>query len=311
MSVSVVVETITAREDSKGALADDLRGALEALAKQTVAPDEVIIVLDDDVERSAADEVRRRYPYAKFAASKQSNYFDAKNAGAAIATGEFVALLDSDCQPAPDWLELLLARFTSGVDGVAGYTRYVGRSLIARTLSVPDFAHVVEQETGTASGMNLNNVAFRREVFLRHPLDARIRRNGGCYFLFNQLRAAGGRVVYEPRARTFHGYAGGLTLLRKHFDRGYDGVGVYRLDEQCVLRGTRLFRRLGPIALVGITGRRVVMDWIRMARKRREIGISALALPYFCAVVVGTRMLELAGGFVAIASPRRYTRRVA
>ena len=48
-----------------------------------------------------------------------------------------------------------------------------------------------------------------------------------------------------------------------------------------------------------------------MARRRRQIGISALALPYFCAVVVGTRMLELAGGFVAIASPRRYTRRVA
>jgi glycosyltransferase involved in cell wall biosynthesis len=307
MSVSVVVETITTREDSKGALADDLRGTLEALTKQTATPDEVIIVLDDNVDQSAADEVRRRYPNAKFAASKQSNYFAAKNAGAAIAAGDIVALLDGDCQPAPDWIEMLLARFTPGVDGVAGHTRYVGNSLIARTLSIPDFAHVVEQETGTASAMNINNVAFRREVLLRHPLDARIRRNGGCYFLFNQLRAAGARVVYEPRARTFHGYSGGLTLLRKHFDRGYDGVGVYRLDEQCVLRGTRLFRRLGPIALVGLTGRRIVMDWVRMTRKRRQIGISALALPYFCAVVVGTRMLELVGGFVAIASPRRYT----
>ena len=49
------------------------------------------------------------------------------------------------------------------------------------------------------------------------------------------------------------------------------------------------------------------MDWIRLARKRRQIGIPALALPYFCAVVVGTRLLELVGGFVAIASPRRYT----
>ena len=171
--------------------------ALQA-AKQTVAPDEVIIVLDDNVERGAADEVRRRYPYAKFATSKQSNYFDAKNAGAAIATGEFVALLDGDCQPAPDWLELLLARFTPGVDGVAGQTRYVGRSLTARTLSVPDFAFVLEQEGGMSTGMNINNVAFRREVLLRHPFDARIRRNGGCYFLFNQIRAAGGRVAPYP-----------------------------------------------------------------------------------------------------------------
>jgi glycosyltransferase involved in cell wall biosynthesis len=307
MSVSVVVETVNAREDAKGSLADDLRGTLEALAKQSVAPDEVIIVLDDDVEPSAADEVRRRYPYAKFAASKQSNYFDAKNAGAAMATGDIVALLDSDCQPAPDWLELLLARFTPGVDGVAGRTRYVGRSLAARTFSVPDFAFVLEQEGGTSTGMNINNVAFRREVLLNHPFDARIRRHGGCYFLFNQLRAAGIRSVYEPRARTEHGHGGGLALLKRHYHRGYDAVTVYRLDDDCVLRGTRFFRRLGPIALVGITARRVVMDWIRMARRRRQIGISALALPYFCAVVVGTRLLELAGGFVAIASPRRYT----
>ena len=308
MTVSVVVETVTAREDAKGSLADDIAPTLDALGKQTVAPDEVVIVLDDRVDERAADEMRRRYAYAKFVASKESNYFAAKNAGAAAATGDVVAFLDADCVPVPDWLELLLARLADGVDGVAGRTRYTGGSFVARTLSVPDFAFVLEQESGASTGMNINNVIFRREVLLQHPLDARIRRNGGCYFLFNQLRAAGKRVLYEPRARTMHGFAGAGTLLRKHFDRGYDGVTVYRLDDDGVLRGTRWFRRLGPLALVAITARRVVVDWLRMARQRRQIGISALALPYYCAVVTGTRFLELAGGFVAIAAPRRYTR---
>ena len=164
MSVSVVVETITTREDSKGALADDLRGTLEALAKQTVAPDEVIIVLDDHIEHGAADEVRRRYPYAKFAASKQSNYFAAKNAGAAIAAGDIVALLDGDCVPAPDWLELLLARLTPGVSGVAGHTRYSGGSLAARTLSVPDFSFVFEKESGASTGMKRSARLPRRSA---------------------------------------------------------------------------------------------------------------------------------------------------
>ena len=299
MSVSVVVETVTAREDSTGSLANDLQATLDGLARQSVAPDEILIVIDGNVDAATADALRRRYPQAQLVSADAQNYFAAKNAGAAAATGDVVALLDSDCVPAPDWLEMLLTRFEPGVDGVAGYTRYSGGSFFARTLSVPDFAHVIEQETGAASGMNLNNVAFRRDVLLRHPLDARIRRNGGCYFLFNQLRAAGGRVVYEPRARTSHGFSGTLVLLKKHFDRGYDGVSVYRLDERCVLRGTRLFRRLGPIALVGLTGRRVVMDWIRMTRKRREIGISAMVIPYFCAVVVMTRSLELLGGMRA------------
>ncbi len=302
--VSVVIETITAREDSSGSLADDLGATLDGLARQSVAPDEIIIVVDDLVEPAAADELRRRYPQAKLVSSAQSNYFAAKNAGAEAAAGDVVAFLDADCVPAPDWLELLLARLAPGVDGVAGCTRYTGRSLVARTLSVPDFSFVLEQDGGTSTGMNINNVLFRRDVFLRHPFDPRIRRNGGCYFLFNQLRAAGARVLYEPRARTAHGFSGGATLLRKHFDRGYDGVTVYRLDERAVLRGTRIFRRLGALALVGITGRRIALDWIRLVRQRRQIGISAPAVPLFCAVVVGTRLIELAGGFAACVAPK-------
>jgi glycosyltransferase involved in cell wall biosynthesis len=306
MSVSVVIETITAREDPQGPLADDIRGTLEALAKQTVPPDEVLVVVDKDVEPNAADEIRRRYPHVRIVTSAPT-YLAAKNAGAAAASGDAVALLDSDCVPAPDWLEILLGRLEPGVAAVAGRTRYTGRSLFARTLSVPDFAFVLEQESGRSTGMNINNVVFRREVLLRHPFDARIRRDGGCYFLFNQLRAAGARMLYEPRAAVQHGFTTMGKTLGKHFNRGYDGVTVYRLDEQGVLRGTRWFRRFGALALVAITARRVVVDWIRMARHRRQIGIAAAALPYYCAVVVVTRSIELAGGFTAIASPRRYT----
>jgi len=308
MTVSVVVETITVREDTSGSLAGDLRAALDGLARQSVAPDEILIVVDDLVDPATSDELRRCYPRAKLISSGQSNYFAAKNAGAEAAAGEIVAFVDGDCVPAPDWLELLLARLGPGVDAVAGRTRYGGGSLMARTFTVPDLAFVLEQDGGTASSVNLSNVAFRRELLLKHRLDARIRRNGGCYFLVHQLRAAGARIVYEPRARVVHGYPGGMGIVRKHFNRGYDGVTVYRIDEQSLLRGTRVFRRLGALALVGITGRRIVFDWIRLARERRQIGISALAVPGLCAVVVGTRLIELAGGVAACAKLVRFSR---
>lgn len=304
--VSVVIETITSRFDSTtGSLADQLALTLAALDRQTYPHEliEFIVVLDDEVPDEDAEELRRRYPAVKFVTSPVSNYFAAKNAGASVAAGNIIALLDGDCEPAPDWLEALLAPFEPGIAAVSGRTRYAGSSWAAWTFSVPDFAHVLAEEKEEASGFNINNVAFRREVLLAYPFDERIPRNGGCYFLFHQLRADKKRVIYEPRAVVAHGLdIGGLSFARKHFDRGYDGITVYSLDDRCVLRGTRLFRRLGAMALVAIVGRRIGVDWLRLLRHRHQIGISALALPYFGAVAAGLRLIELTGGLTAILS---------
>lgn len=304
--VSVVIETITARFDcAAGALPDNLAGVLAALDRQTYPREltECIIVLDDKVAVADAVELCRRFPLVKFLSSPLSNYFAAKNAGASAAAGEIVVLLDSDCVPEPGWLQALVAPFESGVAAVAGRTRYEGSSWLEWTFSIPDFAYIVTEESGAASGFNLNNVGFRRDVLLAHPLDTRIRRDGGCYLLFHQLRADGARVLHEPRALITHRVdVRGLGFVRKHFNRGYDGTAVYRLDDRAVLRGTRLFRRLGAVALVAITGRRIVVDWRRMLRHRHQIGIPVMALPYICTVAVGTRLIELIGGLMAIVS---------
>lgn len=303
--VSVVVETITARYDAlEGTLADNLGAAVAAIEKQTWprAQIEVLVVLDDEITPETAAELELRYPNARFVRSEAANYFSAKNGGARAAKGSIVVLLDGDCEPSPDWLETIVARFQPGVDVVSGRTRYAGSSLLARTFSVPDFANVLGDENGAASGFNLNNVAFRREVLLAHPLDARIRRNGGCYLLYNQLRTLGKTIVYEPGACVTHGLdIRGLGFARKHFDRGYDSVSVYHCDERGVLRGTPLVRRFGILALPPIVLRRLVQDWIKLVRERRQIGISLPAVSYFAAVQVMTRAIELAGAMFAYA----------
>jgi glycosyltransferase involved in cell wall biosynthesis len=302
--VTVVIETITTRFDSaNGSLVDDLGITLHALDKQTYPRDliEQIVVIDDEVSHSDVEKLRNRYPAVKLVRSPASNYFAAKNTGTAAASGDVVALLDGDCEPAPDWLETLLAPLTSGVAAVGGCTRYTGGSWAARTFSIPDFAYVLAETNGAASGFNINNVAFPREVLLNHPFDTRISRNGGCYFLFHQLRAEGARIVYESRAVVAHGLdIDGFGFVRKHFDRGHDGVTVYRLDKNAVLRGTRLFRRLGGIALVPIIGRRILVDWMRLWRHRRQIGISLVALPYFAVIALVLRLIELTGGLTAV-----------
>src|ERR687895_27761 len=95
--VSVVIETVTAREGGAAErVADSLSGALDALDRQTWPQQliERIVVIDGEVADADASEIRRRYPSVKLVSSSVSNYLAAKNAGAAAATGEIIALLD-------------------------------------------------------------------------------------------------------------------------------------------------------------------------------------------------------------------------
>ena len=306
--VSVVVETVTAREDgSGGRLADELAGTFAALAAQSwpSGATELLLVLDSDVSTSERQAIASHFPDVRIVESGANNYFEAKNAGATAASGEYVALLDGDCEPDPAWIERLMERFAPDVAAVAGRTRYSGRSWAERIFSIPDFAYVVDSGGGKASGFNINNVVFRREILLTHPFESRIARNGGCYFLFHRLKAAGALVLYEPGAIVNHGNdVAGLGFVRKHFDRGHDGVDVYRLDSDLVLRGTRLFRKLGPLALVGFSLRRTLIDWRNLARHRRQIGIGAAQVPFYCAVALILRSIELCGAMKAVALPR-------
>jgi len=306
--ISIVIETVTGEDYAASPLADGLQPALDGVARQTYPRDmiEVIVVIDDTLAGRESNEIVRRYPWVKIVTSPQRNYFAAKNAGARAARGSVVALLDGDCEPEDGWLEILAAPFADAeVAVVAGRTRYTGRSFSAWTFSVADFANVTEDKTGSASGFNLNNVAFRREVLLAHPLNTRIRRNGGCFFLYHQLRAMGTRIVYEPRSQVHHGLDFAASgFLKKHLERGLDGVTVYQIDDGAVLRGTPLFRRFGAAALIALAGRRIVLDWIRIIRERDQIGIPLVTFPYFWAVCAGVRLIELAGGLAALARPR-------
>jgi glycosyltransferase involved in cell wall biosynthesis len=55
-----------------------------------------------------------------------SDYYEHKNLGFDATSGQMVAFLDGDCQPAPTWLAALLAPLREGSQVVAGATSYAG-----------------------------------------------------------------------------------------------------------------------------------------------------------------------------------------
>ncbi len=108
MRVSVVIPV---RDD-----ADQLAGALAALAEQTVAPVEVVVVDNASTDRSA--EVATAHG-ARVIQEPVLGIAPAAAAGYDAAVGEIIARLDADSRPPAHWVEGIIAELARRPDAVA------------------------------------------------------------------------------------------------------------------------------------------------------------------------------------------------
>jgi GT2 family glycosyltransferase len=99
---------------------DDLVAAMGSLRAQTMAPDEVIVVVDHNPELLAR--VAAELPQVTSVGNPERRGLSgARNAGLAVATGDIVAFLDDDAAAEPDWLALLVEGYENpAVVGVGG-----------------------------------------------------------------------------------------------------------------------------------------------------------------------------------------------
>lgn len=79
-----------------------------ALAQQYPAPHEVVLVDNLSSDDSVAL-VTQRFPSVRVLVNDANNYSRANNRGAALARSEFIALLNTDAEPKPDWLSRLVS----------------------------------------------------------------------------------------------------------------------------------------------------------------------------------------------------------
>ncbi|MFN7932174.1 MAG: glycosyltransferase family 2 protein [Bryobacteraceae bacterium] len=85
-----------------------LRKALASLLLQP-HPNTEVIVVDNASTDGSADMVAREFPEARIIRNTTNKGFcEANNQGIAIATGEFIALLNNDAEAEPGWLDALV-----------------------------------------------------------------------------------------------------------------------------------------------------------------------------------------------------------
>jgi GT2 family glycosyltransferase len=99
---------------------DDLQAAVASVLSQTLAPREVIVVVDHnpDLETTA----RREFARARVVENRYARGLSgARNSGVQATTAEFVAFLDDDARAEAGWLATLLPAFSDpDVQGVGG-----------------------------------------------------------------------------------------------------------------------------------------------------------------------------------------------
>jgi glycosyltransferase involved in cell wall biosynthesis len=184
---------------------EHIERCITGVLNQTYPIEEIIIVDDGSIDRTV--EVLSKYPVKVIRHESNKGLAAARNTGVLNAKSEFVASLDADCLPKPDWLEKLMNQFSS--TDIAG----VGGRLIERhTTTAADrwrAAHMCQNHgdrfLGNASCIFGNNNIFRKDAITSVGLyNTRYRTNYEDMDLSKRLKKKGYKLVYEPKAIVWH-----------------------------------------------------------------------------------------------------------
>ena len=268
-----------------------IRATLQAiLTQKTSYPFEVIVV--DSSNDGTAELVGREFPAVRLFRLHQQVYpGSGRNLGVQRALGRYVVFTDSDCVPASDWLERIVAsirtRDTDAVGGcvVNGYPKRL-------TGWVSHLIEFNEWTENTPAGQVKNiptcNIAYRRQIFFeRHLSFTDIFPSEDTIFNWI-LTERGGRIYFDPGIRVVHfGRVGLRRLLRHQFTLGQASAEARRTT---TLPG-QLFVRY-PILSLLLPGIRWLRTFWRLLKNDRKqcalfVGITPLYLTAVFAWSVG------------------------
>lgn len=201
-----------------------------------------VIVVDDGSDTPVGNRIDPAgYPYALLILPQpHAGPATARNTGAAHAGGVFLAFMDDDCVPAPDWLTALAARFADAPDCAVG-----GRTVnalpdnacaTASQLLVDYLYEYYNQDPDHARFLTSSNLAFPADRFRAvggfdgaFPLAAAEDRE-----LCDRWRQHGYRMIYAPEAVVHHAHTMTLrNFWQQHVNYGRGARRFHRIHARC------------------------------------------------------------------------------
>jgi glycosyltransferase involved in cell wall biosynthesis len=162
----------------------------------------------------------------------------ARNEGAAVARGKFLAFTDDDCRPASDWLQKLETRFGDTPDGMIGgrvinplkHNPYSTASQL-----IVDMAYTFyNQNPYSPFFFTSNNMAVPAELFHKSGgFNPAFRTASEDRELCDRWVYLGHKMTYAPEVLVFHEQALTLrTFCRQHLNYGRGAFQYHQLRKR-------------------------------------------------------------------------------
>lgn len=183
--------------------AEQLGACLEAIARQTVKPREVIVVDNNSTDDTAA--VARQYKFVTLLSETKQGVVYARDRGFNAARGDIIGRLDADSLITENWVETLQRLFKDGrLAAVTGSVCYYGLAM-SRLLDALDLRvrRRMARLLGREVALQGANMAIRRRAW--KAVSASLCRRGNMhedYDLAIHLAAMGYTVSFEESLRT-------------------------------------------------------------------------------------------------------------
>src|SRR5262245_1131890 len=269
MDFSVVIPTY-AREQH-------LEGCLQALIGQSYPPDSFeVIVVDDGSASPPMGAIERAKSRLQIRLLRESHRGPARarNAGAAVAAGQYLAFTDDDCRPHPDWLASLSRSLENNPSCVIGGK--VINSLSdnvysdASQLLIDYLYSYYNAEPANARMLTSNNLAMPLALFrslggfdISFPTAAAEDRE-----LCDRILHYGHRMIFAPDVIVYHMHTLSLLpFLRQHFNYG---IGAFRYHQVRASRTSSAIRVESPSFYWKL------LRYPGAVSKRRPVSLSAL-----------------------------------
>jgi lipopolysaccharide/colanic/teichoic acid biosynthesis glycosyltransferase/glycosyltransferase involved in cell wall biosynthesis len=218
-----MISVIVPAKDASQTLGECLQALLHQEGLQFDHDYEVIVVDDGSTDDTA--EIAHEHAVRVI---RQTNLGPAaaRNSGARIARGTWLAFTDADCAPSPTWLRNLTHPLHNPeVVGVKGVYRTRQTTLVARFVQLEyEYKYARMRNQAVIDFIDTYSAAYRKKVFLL---------NGGFDESFRvpsvedqefsfRLARKGYRMVFEPSAVVFHYHDRSLSeYLNRKFGIGY------------------------------------------------------------------------------------------